>query len=89
MASTNDRLRLSAEAVFESWVRSAVALLEDAGVPAEEARDLAITLVGAIEGGFLLARTQRDPEPLLVIGRQVRRLVEATLADVARRAELA
>lgn len=81
VASTSPALREAADAVFESWVATAVDLFSDADVPPSDARELATTLVGAIEGGFLLARTRRDPEPLRTIGRQMRRLVEAALAD--------
>lgn len=83
VASTSTPLREAADAVFESWVVTAEALLANADIPAEEARELAITLVGAVEGGFLLARTRRDPAPMRAVGRQMRRLVEVALAEAA------
>jgi hypothetical protein len=41
---------------------------------------LATTVVAALEGGFILARTRRDGDLLRVIGRRIRVLVAATLA---------
>lgn len=82
VASTSTPIREAADAVFESWVDTALKMLAGSGITGPDARDLAITLVGAIEGGFLLARTRRDAEPLQAMGRQMRRLVEGALADV-------
>ena len=39
------------------------------GMPDDQARDLTVALVGALEGAFVLARTLRDTEPLLAAGR--------------------
>ena len=44
-----------------------------------EARDLATTLVAAVEGGFMLSRAARSPEPMRTSGRAMRRLAEAAL----------
>jgi Transcriptional regulator LmrA/YxaF-like, C-terminal domain len=55
-----------------------------AGIAAEEAGELALTLVAAIEGGFMLSRAARSPEPMRSAGRLMQRLVAAALvsADV-------
>jgi TetR/AcrR family transcriptional repressor of lmrAB and yxaGH operons len=47
---------------------------------ADDHRRLAIELVCAIEGAFVLCRALRDPEPLLVAGRAVAASVRATLS---------
>jgi AcrR family transcriptional regulator len=85
VASTSPASREAADAVFASWVGTALTMFEESDISAAEALDLATTLVGGIEGGFLLSRTRRDPEPMLAIGRQMRRLVEVALADAAPR----
>ena len=81
VASTNDRLRRATHDVFESWVEGVAARFEAAGVAAERARELAFTLVAAVEGGFMLSRAARSPEPMRTTGRAVRTLVESALAS--------
>jgi AcrR family transcriptional regulator len=80
VASTNDRLRRATEAVFAGWIGAAAARFVAAGVPPAEASDLAVTLVAAIEGGFMLSRAARSPEPMRSAGRLMQRLVAAALA---------
>jgi hypothetical protein len=43
------------------------------------ARELAILLIGALEGGFLLSRAARSTEPMLALGRAVVEVVRASL----------
>jgi AcrR family transcriptional regulator len=85
VASTNDRLRRATADVFESWVAAASRRLEAAGADGPWARELAVTLVAAIEGGFMLSRAAQSPEPMRVAGRSMRALVEAAVAQPARR----
>ena len=68
VASTNERLRIATADVFESWVATAAGRFSDAGIPAARARELALSLVAALEGGFLLARATRDTTALTVAG---------------------
>ena len=82
VASTNDRLRRATQAVFAGWIDAAASRLSAAGVSDAEARDLATTLVAAVEGGFMLSRAAQSPEPMRTAGRHMRRLVEAALAEV-------
>ena len=81
VASTNDRLRRATQAVFTGWVDAAATHFVAAGVPVGEANDLAVTLVAAVEGGFMLSRAARSPEPMRSAGRLVQRLVAAALVD--------
>jgi AcrR family transcriptional regulator len=80
VASTNDDLRAATQRVFSSWIDAAATHLEEAGASSHDARELALTLVAALEGGFVLARSARDAEPIRAAGRALRRLVEQTLA---------
>ena len=80
VASTNDSLRQSTSKVFANWIAAMTARLQAAGIPAPEATGLATTVVASLEGGFMLARASRDTAPLLAIGREIRLLVETTLA---------
>jgi AcrR family transcriptional regulator len=80
VASSNEPLRQATERVFASWTDSATTRLAAAGIPYDEARTLATALVAAMEGGFVLARAQRDADVLREIGRVMRRVVEDALA---------
>lgn len=80
VASTHDTLRSVAEEVFDGWVDIGAARFERAGVRPEEARELAAVVVAAVEGGFVVARTTRDAAAFRATGRQLRVLIDATLA---------
>ena len=82
VASTNNRLRAATHAVFEGWVGAATSRLVAAGLDAEEAGELATTLVAAVEGGFMLSRAAQSPEPMRTAGRHMRRLVEVALTEL-------
>lgn len=80
VASISEPLRRAAEAAFDSWIQAGTDHLTRAGVDAETAGDLAIVFVGAVEGGFVLSRTRRSPEPLLAAARTLIPLVASALA---------
>ena len=61
VASTNDRLRRATNDVFEGWLASCAGRLEAAGV----------------EGGFMLSRAARSPEPMRTTGRLLAELVSS------------
>jgi AcrR family transcriptional regulator len=86
VASTNDRLRRATADVFASWIDAAAVRLEAAGIGPGQARDLATALVAAVEGGFMLSRADRSPEPMRIVGRLMRAQVEAALGAGARAA---
>lgn len=80
VASTNEPMRAAAATAFTSWLDVLERRLVDEGVEPTVARDLAVELFCAIEGGFLLARTTRSAEPLRVAGRAAAGAVERALA---------
>jgi AcrR family transcriptional regulator len=80
VSSVSEPLREACAEVFESWVDAAARRFADAGIDAERARELAITMFAALEGAFVLCRALRDTEPLAIAGRQVADAVEAALA---------
>ncbi len=71
VASSNDELRAVTDEVFNAWLDGAAATFVAAGIEAVRARQLAILFVAALEGGFLLSRAGKRPEPMLVLGRAV------------------
>jgi AcrR family transcriptional regulator len=68
VASTNEPLRQATAEVFESWIASATGRLADAGIEDGAARELAIAMIAALEGAFVLSRAMRSTEPLLAAG---------------------
>jgi AcrR family transcriptional regulator len=88
VASTNDRLRDATQRVFHGWVGAAADRLERAGLALEEAEELAVALVAAVEGGFTLSRAAKSPEPMRATGRAMCRLVAATLGSPDASAEV-
>ena len=81
VASTDDRLRTAANSVFESWIDAVAEEFVVAGIDRRQAADLAASVVAALEGGFILARTGRDADILRSIGRQMGAVVAATVAQ--------
>lgn len=77
VASTDDALRQATADVFTDWIDTLTTWGSEAVNDLEDAGDLAITLLAALEGAFILARAQRSPEPLLAAGRSISRLVGA------------
>jgi AcrR family transcriptional regulator len=69
VADTVEPLRESCAAVFAGWFDAGASYFAERGLPAEDAREVTVALVGALEGAFMLARTLRDTEPLLIVGR--------------------
>ncbi len=61
VAGTDDVLRRATAEVFEHWT---VALTERLGD-----RDLALAVLAALEGAFVLCRARRSVEPMLAAGR--------------------
>ena len=80
VAGTNDALRRATDLVFTSWIATGASRFVAAGLPPLDATALATTVVAALEGGFILARARRDPEPLRATGRHIRALVDGALA---------
>src|SRR5207245_2557252 len=79
VASSNEPLRIVTAEIFEAWLESATSRLIAGGVPQERARDLAIMLVAALEGGFLLSRAAKSTAAMEAIGRLIVETVEAAV----------
>jgi AcrR family transcriptional regulator len=80
VASTNEPLRQATAEVFESWVRSATERFAAAGIPEPDSRRLAIGMIAALEGAFVLSRSMRTTEPLDVAGAHAAAAVQAALS---------
>jgi AcrR family transcriptional regulator len=69
VADTVEELRATSASVFQSWVDGGSAYFASRGLDPSHAREVTFTLIGALEGAFVLARTLRSTEPLLAAGR--------------------
>ncbi|MEU7644422.1 TetR/AcrR family transcriptional regulator [Streptomyces huasconensis] len=66
--------RVCAEAL-RGWERIVEERLTACGIASEDARDLATTVISALEGAEVTAQVNRSEEPLRAAGRQLARLV--------------
>jgi AcrR family transcriptional regulator len=85
VASVNEPLREATDEVFESWVSWTAAHLAAAGIDARRARELAIFMVAALEGAFMLSRAARSTEAVDVAGAAATAAVRAALPPRPRR----
>ncbi len=79
VASTNEPLRKATAEVFESWIESGTERFTAAGIAEKPARELAIALIGALEGAFLLSRAARSTEPMDIAGATTAAAVRSAL----------
>lgn len=79
VSSVSEPLREACADVFEGWIEAGAERFTELGGDADTARELAIGLIAALEGAFVLSRALRSTEPLHVAGRQVAETVEAAL----------
>lgn len=75
-AADSEPIRQACSGGFDAWHRVLVDHLASHGVEPEAADELATTVLAAVEGALLLARTRRDVTPLRIVGRQLRTLAE-------------
>ena len=71
VASTNETLRVATAEVFESWIDGCIARFTAAGIDGARARELALLLIGALEGAFVLCRAGKSTDALHVAGETV------------------
>ncbi len=62
---------------LNSWERLVLDKLVGCGFPAQDARELATTVISAVEGAEVTAQVNRSEEPLLAAGRQLARLIRS------------
>lgn len=66
---------------FERWTAQITRKLEDDGISAEVAEDLALLVMSAIEGAVVMARATRTTKPLERVRGQLHTLLAAALPD--------
>ncbi len=69
VASTNEPLREATAEVFESWIDGLTKYLHRfGGIDEHRSRELGIEILCAMEGAFVLCRSLRSPDPMLIAG---------------------
>jgi AcrR family transcriptional regulator len=68
VSSTSEPMRQACADVFESWVDAATERLVEGGLTRKRSRELAFSLIAALEGAFVLSRALRSTEPIDVAG---------------------
>jgi len=81
VASTNEPLRQATADVFEAWIVAATDRFTAHGIAAPKARELAIGMIAALEGAFVLARATRSTEPMDVAGAMASAALKAALQE--------
>lgn len=84
VASANDPLRLACQQVFATWTMTATKLFRSCGIKSKRADQLATTVVSALGGAFILARTAKDGDLMRAVGRDVRILIKQASLGSAR-----
>ncbi|MBP2321124.1 TetR/AcrR family transcriptional repressor of lmrAB and yxaGH operons [Kibdelosporangium banguiense] len=72
-AGESEQIRLACDQAYGSWERVITDFLEQQGVADADA--LATTVLAAVEGALLLARTRRDVTPLRRVGEHLKLLI--------------
>ncbi len=81
VSSTSETMRLACAEAFESWIVAGAERFVRAGIQPDKSRELAIAMLAALEGAFVLARAQRSTEPLRIAGELAAARVEAALEE--------
>jgi AcrR family transcriptional regulator len=84
VSSSSEVLRGACADVFDSWITAASAHLESRGLTAAPARAVAVGIIAALEGAFVLCRALRTTEALAVAEELAVGAVERALADAGR-----
>lgn len=75
-AATSERLRLVCEAIYHNWQAVFAEKLISGGFSNERAERLSTLILSAIEGGIILCRTRRSPQPLRSVAEEVSLLIQ-------------
>lgn len=76
-ASGNPTVRRGAAEAFAGWREAVADALRDMGVPYKRAEALATLMISTLEGAILIARAERDIEPLDTAAKELRPLLDA------------
>jgi TetR/AcrR family transcriptional repressor of lmrAB and yxaGH operons len=83
-AHTSDALAQACQAALGSWRTAIAEAIRERGVASADALRLATLVLAGIEGGLVLARVQRDSEPLRAVGDELTAVLRARIPDARR-----
>jgi AcrR family transcriptional regulator len=83
VSSRSELMREACHQVFERWIELGTGRVADSGLDQAKARELAVAMVAALEGAFVLARASRSTEALAVAGELTAQAVERALESNA------
>lgn len=72
------------QAALGSWHAAITEAITARGIPSADALRLATLILAGIEGGLLLARAYRSPEPLRAVGDELTAILRARIPDPRR-----
>lgn len=75
-AGESEQIRAACVTAYDSWRAAIVDFLVRQGIDRDRAPGLAVTVLAAVEGALLLAKTHRDLAPLRQVGADLRLLIE-------------
>lgn len=81
VSSSSEPLREACAEVFGGWITLAADHFIEAGIDPNRAHELAIALIAALEGAFVLARALRNSGPVEIAGAITADAVRAALDD--------
>jgi AcrR family transcriptional regulator len=85
VASADETLRTACDSVFATWTATATAMFRKDGMTPKAADALAATVIAALGGAFILARTARDANRMRAIGRNMTaHVAAATKSGISR-----
>jgi AcrR family transcriptional regulator len=79
VSSSNEELRTACADVFIAWIDGGVERFAAEGIPRKKARELAIQMLAALEGAFVLSRALRSTEPVERAGAAAAAAVQAAI----------
>lgn len=74
-AATNDRLREECARIYAEWQTAFRERLVAGGVGEARAERLSVMIIAALEGGIILCRTRRSPQPLHDVADEIGALI--------------
>jgi len=83
-AHESEPLARVCDAALRSWRDALAEAIAANGATAADARRLATFVIAAIEGGLLLARARRSAEPLLIVGGELRAVLDRACPRASR-----
>src|SRR3954447_380658 len=79
VSSTSEPLREACADVFDGWIDAGTERFASEGFAPDQARELVIGMIAALEGAFVLSRALRSTEPLHAAGEMVAQRVQQAL----------